>query len=165
VLFKTLAVYAATTGAVGHLISLRKVSDSEQAIAEIEVLRFLILPPMPLPSMLYHTWQTGRLGLRRWQAKFARSGKVFVRSAMLYVSACLGARATSSADGTEQPEGADSILLHQIALSDRIISKTREFSLCWLGRLILLAALLAQAVAKSIHVMCGCLHDYALTPY
>jgi hypothetical protein len=163
VLFKTLAIYAATTGAVGHLTTLRKTSHSEEGVAEMEVLGFLVFPTLPLASTVYHTWRTSRLGLRHWQAKFARSGNGFAGNAMLYVSACLGARAIFSIHGTEQPEGTDTILLHRVTYSDRIISTTCEFNLRWFGRLLLLIALFAQAVATFILGVRRCLHDQALT--
>jgi hypothetical protein len=163
VLFKTLAIYAATAGAVGHLTTLRKTSDSEEAVAEMEVLGFLFFPTMPLASTVHHTWRTARLGLRHWQAKFARSGNGFGGNMMLYVSACLGARAIFSVHGAEQPEGADSILLYRVAYSDRITSTTCEFNLRWFGRLLILAALLAQAAATFILGVRRCLHDQALT--
>ena len=164
VLFKTLAIYVTTTGAVGHLTSLRKISDSHRAVAEAEVLGFLIYPTLPIASTLYHTWKTAQLWLRHRRGPSSRQPRNgIVSNAIFYASACLGARAIFSRDGTEQLDGADSALLHQIAFSDRITSKTRKYDMRWLGRLVLLTALLVQAIATSILGIRRCLHVEALT--
>jgi hypothetical protein len=122
-----------------------------------------MFPALPIASALYDTWKTAQLGLRHWGGTSSRPRNGLPSNAMFYISACLGARAVLSPDGTQQEEGADSALLHRITFSDRTTSKTRAFDLRWFGRIVLLTILLTQAIATSILGIRRCLHDGAFT--
>lgn len=127
ILIKMLSVHAATTIAVGHATSLKRMPEVER---NRSVLGFWVCPMYPVAEFIINTWRSLRVALRtRNQAGCA-----------YHLAACLGTRAVLS-NGDEE----ESLPLLELDPDSRLLhkrSQARDWR--WWARMAVLIAFLVQ---------------------
>jgi len=131
VIFKTLAITTTTGIAAGHLTTLRRISRKDSADAILTVLGTLLLPALPLASIIRNSWSAFRFLYNREQF-----------DPMFFLSAALGVRATEI--GTDE----DARLSIPLLRADyaRLLRHRKRYDSRWVGRMMVLLLFAAQAV-------------------